>query len=340
MNTPMPTEHEIEAELRAVLLAESERITPDPALHRILERAHADDRPTTARRRRRWLPAVAGAVATAGIAAAAVVIFAPGDDGSRPNVNEPTASEEVTLKTGEEVDLAVWFQTGDGQLISGDFTVTSTGDVGVDAVQLLLQERPRGMINPWAGVMNPPIPVAQVNDVSHDGDAVTVDFDRQLNQLASLASPELGRPVVQQLVLTVQSALRTDDPVLITVNGEPADEAFGYPLSGPVAADWSLVSGIRPTSPTQGETVSSPVTITGESSTFEGNVLWEITSDDRVAKKSYTTGGAYGLYSTFTIKAELPPGDYTVKLWEPNTASGNEAWTDEMSVVYVDFTVG
>ncbi|HYJ69121.1 MAG TPA: Gmad2 immunoglobulin-like domain-containing protein [Nocardioidaceae bacterium] len=338
MNTPTPADHEIEAELRAVLLAESARITPDPALHRILERAHAGDRPTTNRRRRRWLPAVAGAVATAGIAAAAVVIFAPGDDGSRPNVNQPTASEVLTLRTGEQVDLAVWFQNQDDQLVSGDFAVTSSGDVGLDAVQLLLQERPRGMINSWTGVMAPK-PVARVNDVTHDGDTVTVDFDRQLDPLPSLSSPEFGRPVVQQLVLTVQSALRTDDPVLLTVNGEAADEAFGYPLSGPLEADWSLVSGIRPTSPSQGETVSSPVSITGESSTFEGNVLWQITSDDRVAKKGYTTGGAFGLYDTYTIKAALPPGDYTVKLWEPNAASGNEAWTDELSVVYVDFTV-
>jgi hypothetical protein len=340
MNTPMPTDHEIEAELRAALRAESERVTPDPALHRILERAHAGDRPPpVSKRRRRWLPVVAGAVATAGIAVAAVMIFAPGDDGSRPKVNEPAASQEIDLRIGGQVDLAVWFQNQDDQLVSGRFTVTSSGNAGLDAVQVLLHEHPSPVINPWSGLAGEP--VAKVNDVTHQNGVVTVDFDGPLSATASMesASSTLSELSIQQLVFTVQSALRTNDPVLITTNGEPADEAFEVPLDGPVDADWSLVAGIRPTSPSPGETVGSPVAITGESSTYEGNVSWQITSNDRVVKKGFTMGGAYGLYDTFTIEADLPPGDYTVKLWEPNAASGKEAWTDELSVVYVDFTV-
>ncbi len=337
---PIPTDHEIEAELRAILRAEAERITPDPALHRILERAHAGDRPAKARRRRRWLPAVAGAVATAGIAAAAIVVFAPGDDGSAPSVSKPTVVQGRTLRGGEQVEVAVWFQNPADQLISGNFTTTSAGNVGVDAVQQLLQERPDNLNNPWAGgLAGEPHPIAAVNDVTDEGDTVTVDFDRQLDPLPSLGSPEFGQLAVQQLVLTVQSALRTDDPVLITVNGEAADEAFGYPLPDRLEADWSLVSGIRPESPTQGATVSSPVTITGESSTSEGNVRWQITSDDRVEEKGHTMGGGAPFYDTYAIKTALPPGDYTVKLWEPQAASGTEAWTEEMSVVYIDFTV-
>jgi hypothetical protein len=341
MNPPLPTDHEIEAELRAALRAESERITPDPALHRILERAHADDQPDKARRRRRWLSAVAGAVATAGIAAAAIVIFEPGDDGTRPSVNQPTVTQGRTLRTGEQVDLAVWFQNQNDQLVSGEFTITPSGNVGVDAVQQLLQERPDNLGNPWAGLADEPQPIAKVNDVIHSGGVVTVDFDRTLSASASVEGPNSPTSIlaIQQLVLTVQSALRTDDPVLITTEGEPAPAAFEVPLSGTVQADWSLVSGIRPTSPTQGETVTSPVTITGESSTSEGNVLWQISRDDRVVKKGYTTGGGFDGYQPYTIKTALEPGDYTVQLWEPSVASGKEAWTDEMSVVYVDFTV-
>ena len=50
-------------------------------------------------------------------------------------------------------------------------------------------------------------------------------------------------------------------------------------------------------------------------------------------------GGGNGLYGPYSITADLAPGDYTFKLWEPNQASGAEAWAKELSVVYTDFTV-
>jgi Immunoglobulin-like domain of bacterial spore germination/Sporulation and spore germination len=342
MNPSMPTDQEIARELRGALRAEAERIAPEPALQRILARAHEGGRARTdrsrAERRRRWLPALAGAVATAGIAAAAIVIFAPSDEPTGPAQPPPCA---VEVREGCPVDLAVWFQTpGGNELISGGFTVSSVGNVGIDAVQTLLTEQPPRFSNPWPGLAD--VPVAQVNSVRHDDGVVTVDFDRQLQASASMegANSPLGELTVQQLVLTVQSALRTDDPVLITVNGEEADEAFGYPLDGPEPADWSLVSGIRPDRPTQQSVVESPVTVSGTSTTNEGTITWSITrSGDRLRQDFVTDGGSSGTYAPFEFDIDVPPGDYTLKLWEASTASGAEAWTEEIGVVYIDFTV-
>lgn len=339
MTTPTPTDGEIAEELTSVLRSEAERVTPEPALQQILARAH-EAGPTKSIRRRGggWLPVIGGVVATAGLAAAAIVIFNPDD---QKTTTEPAVSCAVEVQEGCPVDLAVWFQTSGVQpeLLSGGFTVQSEGNVGVDAVETLLTERPARMINPWAGIMDEAEPIAQVNDVTHEAGVVTVDFDRPLDQLTALNSPVFGEPAVQQLVLTVQSALRTDDPVLITVNGKPADEAFGYPLPGPIQADWSLVSGIRPESPAQGDTVSSPVTVSGTSSTSEGNVVLTITQDGQRVRQEFTIGGNLGEYRPFEFTVKLPPGDYTLKLSEPNTASAPESWTDELSVVYIDFTV-
>jgi Immunoglobulin-like domain of bacterial spore germination/Sporulation and spore germination len=338
MTTPMPTDEEIAEELAAVLRSEAERVTPEPALPQILTRAHQAGPTRSTRRRGGWLPVIGGAVATAGLAAAAIVIFAPDEQRS---TTEPSVSCAVEVRQGCPVDLAVWFQTGgvQPQLLSGAFTVRSEGNVGVDAVQALLTERPARMINPWAGVMDQPQPVAQVNDVTHDGGVVMVDFDGPLDQFASLGGPRFGEPTVQQLVLTVQSALRTDDPVLITVNDQPVDEAFGYPLSGPVEGDWSLVLGIRPESPEQGSTVANPVTVTGQSSTLEATIQWSVERDGRVVDENFDTGGGLGEYFPYRFRLNLPPGDYTLKLWEENLASGAEAWTAELAVVYIDFTV-
>jgi Immunoglobulin-like domain of bacterial spore germination/Sporulation and spore germination len=347
MNTPMPTDHEIEVELQALLRAEAEQVTPEPALHKILVRAHEADRgdaPT--KRRRRWLPALAGAVATAGIAAVAIVVFAPSDDPSTPR---PTPSNAVwpTPCDGCPLDLAVFYHTpSSNELISGSVTVESTGDVGVDAVNALLRGKVSLLGNPWSGLASDqPMPIAEVNSVTPSdlqaNDPVTVDFDGPLSSSPSMEGPNspFSKLTIQQLVLTVQSALRTNDPVLITINGEPAEEAFEVPLSGPIQANGSLVTGIRLTMPAQRTAVDSPVRIFGRSSTYEGNVLWEVTQDGEQVKEGFTTGGAPGTYGPFSIRVRLDPGMYTVKLWEPNAASGPEAWTDELSVVYVDILV-
>jgi hypothetical protein len=352
MTTPTPTDQEIAKGLTSVLRSEAERVTPEPALHQILTRAHETGRTKSIRRRwGGWLPVIGGVVATAGLAAAAIVIFAPDDQKA---TTEPAVSCAVEVREGCPVDLAVyWTNSGMDTLVSGNVRVTSSGDVGLDAVQALLDAKSNypAAVNAWHGynAVRPDTgPIAEVNKVTNGDDVVTVDFDRPLTtDLASLqGDPAVGRRIIQQLVLTVQSALRTDAPVVITVNGKPADEAFGVQLAIPGTdayeaqfAHWEWVEGIRRESPTQGEVMRSPVTISGESSTNEGNVRWEITRAGKVVEEGHTTGGAPGEYLPFQFTVGLPPGDYTVKLWEPNLASGPEAWTDELWVVYTDFTV-
>lgn len=245
-----------------------------------------------------------------------------------------------TVAPGDKVQLAVYYVSPAGELVSGGFTVTSTGDLGRDAVQALLTGRQDGFGNAWSGLLNQPEQVAKLRSVTHQDGQVTVDFDRNLTGSASLEQEaSFGELTVQQLVHTVQSALRTADPVLITVDGEPADTAFGVPLDGPVAADWSVVSGIRPQTPAQGATVSSPVEVTGESTTFEGNIVWQVERDGGVVDHGVTMGGANGEYAPYSFAVDLAPGDYMLKLWEGNPAGGREGLAPELSVVYVDFTV-
>jgi hypothetical protein len=338
MTTPMPTDEEIAEELAAVLRSEAERVTPEPALQQILTRAHQAGPTKSTRRRGGWLPVIGGAVATAGLAAAAIVIFAPDEQRS---TTEPSVSCAVEVRQGCPVDLAVWYHTPGDQLISGGFTVRSTGDVGVDAVEALLNGRVPRFGNPWSGLgSGQPQPIAEVNDVTHADDVVAVDFDRPLSASASMEGDggSFGELTVQQLVLTVQSALRTEDPVQITIEGTPATEAFGVPLSGPLPADWSLVFGIRPDTPAQGETVSSPVQVSGESSTWEATVQYAVLQSGEVVDEGFTTGGAF-THEPYSFRLDLPPGDYTLKLWEDNVATGPEAWTRQIALVLTDFTV-
>jgi hypothetical protein len=133
--------------------------------------------------------------------------------------------------------------------------------------------------------------------------------------------------------------LRTDAPVLLTVAGAPAIEAFGEPLDGPVAADPAVAPGIRVRAPEQGVTVSSPVVVSGESTTFEGNVQWEARRGAEVVDAGFTTGGSMGEFAPFEVSIQLPPGDYTIAFWEDNAAGGTEGLARRLSPVYVDVTV-
>lgn len=351
MNTPAPTDREIAEELTSVLRSKAERVTPAPALQQILTRAHEESTSRSRRGGRGWLPVIGGVVATAGLIAAAILIFGPGTE--QRTTPPPAESCAVKVHQGCRVDFALYLNRPNLMTLVGtDATVTSSGNVGLDAVRALLQAKSTDTaVNPWHGydTTSPDSgPIAGVNSVTQDPGSVTVDFDRQLTtDLASLQGPAIGKRIVQQLVLTVQSALRTQSPIMITVNGKPADEAFGYQLAIPGTnafkaqfAHWSWVEGIRPESPRQREVMTSPVTISGTSSTNEGNVRWAITTRaGKVVKHGFTTGGSFGEYVPYSFRVRLEPGDYTVKLWEPNMASGQEAQAGELYVVYTDFRV-
>jgi hypothetical protein len=352
MNTPTPTDREIAEKLASVLRSEAERVTPQPALRQILTRAH-EENPTksTPRRGRGWLPVIGGVVATAGLIAAAILIFSPGEE--QRTTLPPAESCAVKVHEGCPVNFALYLaRTNLQTLVGTDAKVTSSGNVGLDAVQALLNApSTETLVNPWHGynAVRPDTgPIAKVIDVTQDPGSVTVDFDRPLTtDMTSLqGSAAIGRRIIQQLVLTVQSALRTQSPITIAVDGKPADEAFGYQLhiQGTDAqqaqfAHWAWVEGIRPESPRPGQTMRSPVTISGQSSTNEANVRWEITKAGKLTKQGYTTGGGIGEYLPYSFRVKLAPGDYTVKLWEPNVASGPEASAGDLYVVYTDFRV-
>jgi hypothetical protein len=182
----------------------------------------------------------------------------------------------------------------------------------------------------------------EVRSVRVSNEQITVDFNRFLGVTcpanARCAAPD-GQLALQQLVHTMQSVLRSDAPVLLTVAGEPAGEAFGVRLDGPIRADPSVAPGIRVSSPEQGGTVNGTVVVTGESTSNEGTVLWAAEQDGEVVKWGSTTGGSMGDFAEFKVDIGLAPGDYTITLWEENAAGEAEGLAARLSPVYLDVTV-
>ncbi|MDQ3628285.1 MAG: GerMN domain-containing protein [Actinomycetota bacterium] len=347
--------------LRAALRSRGEEIRPTPALPGILHRARRG-RPA-----RRWLPAVGIAIASVGLVAGAVVVV--GDLGTGSGDNPPVAGPDggsgdddsdrtgpadegvVTAPVGSKIPMAIYASAPDlgtpyGDIYAGEFIVTSTGDVGVDAVNALLEqksERQDVFCNLWSGPGPTPEPVAGVTSVTHLDGLVTVDLDRDVaDPFPAMRTVCPIDPQLQQLVHTVTSALRTEDPVLVTINGEPADEVFGVRIDRrPVGPDMTVLRGIRPQTPEQGAVVSGPVTVTGESDTFEANVVVRAFQDGEQVAQVIGMGGSYGEFARYELTLRgLEPGDYTLKTFTVNAAGGGpEAYAEIMYPVYTDITV-
>ena len=340
-----------ETAVREALQERGKAITPTPALPGILRRANA----SSARAWPRWASVVGAGLASAALVAA-VLVAGPDwyGDGTVQTPQPPSASEAAPDLVGERamvpagtvVPMALHFGSdyAGGTLVSGEFEISSSGDIGIDAVHTLLTLEPgRPFTNWWTWLnMDPAAEQMKVRSVRVSDEQILVDLNRFLGVTCPANArcyPPDGQLALQQLVQTLQSVLRSDAPVLLTVGGEPASEAFGVPLDGPVQADPSVAPGIRVSSPEQGATVNGTVVVTGESTSNEGTVRWAAEQDGEVVKDGFTTGGSMGDFADFEVDIGLAPGDYTIRLWEDNAAGDAEGLAARLSPVYLDITV-
>ncbi|MBB2921404.1 Gmad2 immunoglobulin-like domain-containing protein [Cellulomonas cellasea] len=109
-----------------------------------------------------------------------------------------------------------------------------------------------------------------------------------------------------------------------TASAEPTATPSGSPSAGDVPTNGPVAI----TAPTPGATVPGPqVDVTGTGTAFEGTLLWEIVSVDtgEVGAQDFTTGGANGEIGPFAFSATVPPGTWTLHVWEPGMGEGDAA---------------
>ena len=196
-----------------------------------------------------------------------------------------------------------------------------TGDAGLDAVRALLTTRPQDpdYANGFDLLTIDPAPITGVNGVSVLDGVINVDLTKDVwdpYPSVKCMCPS-GEIVMQQLVWTVQQALDSSHPVTITVNGEPTRGIWLERLDGPVPTDPSALEPVLIDRPTDGATVSSPVTVTGTSDTSDAEVMWQVRqvgANGQVVEDGATTGGM-GERTPFRFTVQLPPGDYTIRAY-------------------------
>ncbi|MEN9923552.1 MAG: hypothetical protein RIS09_1066 [Actinomycetota bacterium] len=112
------------------------------------------------------------------------------------------------------------------------------------------------------------------------------------------------------------------------VNGEPVESFAGHvdltePLALPEA--FESLNSVQLDFPTEGATVQSPVTFTGEACTFEANVAWRLySSDGALVEKGFTMALAgCPTRSPFEFEVTIAtPGEYEMRVIEYSMKNG------------------
>ncbi len=347
---------EFEDRLRDGLRAEGSRVKPPERLTAI--RGRTTDRSSV--RRTWWVPALSG-VAALGLVAGAVVLVTglPDDRGGTTQAagsSQSPGTEPTTSTTSSAArQVTVWVLRTEANGTRQDlsryvgtslYPVTRIVDPvpgdkpGVDAVEALLaydlSADGDDALNIWHEGLGPDQPLdLDVRSVDHQNGVVTVDFAGAVDdpwpttEVSWAVDPALFS---QQLVRTVQDALDTTDPVLVTQDGQPVDAVLTAPVQQPIQADDADLAHVYLTAPSDDATVVGPLTVTGESNTFEGTVNWRVLQEGEVVGEDYAMGGSYGEWKPFRFTVDLPPGSYTIEVFETSAEDGTRQYVTTIHV--------
>ncbi|MGH3362319.1 MAG: GerMN domain-containing protein [Nocardioides sp.] len=121
----------------------------------------------------------------------------------------------------------------------------SPGMVALEELVTQVPPEKEGLGNAWTALGEP---ITAVRSVAHRKGVVTVDLTRGVwdpyPTVDFFVRFDLGL-ATQQLVWTVQRAIGTDDPVLLTVRGEPARGVWLHRVEGPIEADPKVLAARR-----------------------------------------------------------------------------------------------
>jgi hypothetical protein len=208
------------------------------------------------------------------------------------------------------VQFKVWFHRGE-QLFVVTRARQATPRVGTAALEALL-EGPTSLERD-AGVGTPIPDGTELLGLIVDDGIATVDLTSEYESGGGTASMTMR---LAQVVCTLDQ-FPTVKGVLFRLDGQPVDVLGGegividHPLRCRDYRD--LLPAILVTSPTIGEEVSNPVTVTGNANVFEANVTVDVVdSASRVIGTAFTTAtcgtGCRGTFSV-TVSYEVRAGE-------------------------------
>lgn len=306
--------------------------TEDRELRALLHDAVADVEPTRTpdhlharldrQPRRAWVPlTVAAAVVTALVLVGVPWLVDRGP--SAPPAATPAAAVEVVAYAVADVE-------GVGPRLAPDRrTVEGSPD---DVLQLAVEQTLGG---------TPADP--DVDRVTDDGDLSVVatrtegGVDLDLAGYRPVAEDEMTGLLGASLIWAAATAVGDPEAqIRFLANGEPLEVAFGFNVADPTSATehHDVLATVVVESVGEGQVVTSPFTVSGLASAFEGTVVWRLLDGDEVVRDGFTTAAECCTPAPYSFEVDAPPGDYVLEVGDtdPSDGEGFPAYVDTKSV--------
>jgi len=240
----------------------------------------------------------------------------------------------TTAGAGGEADVLVYFTRGEKVATGGEAVATPA--VARGALEALLAG-PDG-VEAGAGLATAIPGGVELLGVDISGGTATVDLSSDFGSGGGSLSMQLR---VAQVVFTL-TQFDSVEQVDVHLDGEAVDGigGEGVPSEDLTRADFTDVTPlVLVESPVPGETVSSPIRLSGLSNTFEANVRFTVTAaDGTVLADGHTTATAgTGTWGTFSVDVPLdgsPTGAGTVTAFEDSAEDGSPVNVYDVPVTF------
>ena len=228
----------------------------------------------------RWVPLTVGAAAATVLVIGGAAWFAQSQPDRSPTAGpvEPQAptSTQRSAEAPRTATVPVYYvgDTASGRRLFAEQrkVADATGtDLQVAVAEVLNGQPLDPDYDRW------PVPGLTAKATTGDG-VITIDlsgFSGPAGDASRDVDDADAAIALQALVRTADAATKTTLPVRFLVDGKPGDTLLGTDISAPVSptsAD-SALSPVLVTSPAEGATLPTQFQVTGQASTFEGNVV-------------------------------------------------------------------
>lgn len=336
MDEPMPLgdlpEDEYTQLVRAALRHHGDRVLPRDRFAEILEQAQGaeveDDQPRGGTFR--WLAVVAVAVMALGVSLPLLLPGLGNDPSTSASTPVVSPSASSAAPTGPpsivtvNTQVAVYYVDAQGDLAREFRDLPTQSDRLTTAVAAVLNVAPfdPSYRSLWSG--------GQVNSAKVSGNRITLDLSK--SAFASLETRAQVLQAVNQVTYTATAAVgdRNGQKVVrILVDGSPNLPVIGAPSTDFTRTGNGPIAPVIIDSFEYGETLATPVTITGQIQTtaLEGTkgLSWAVVAQGESAKdwQPVGTGSAAGGWTSFTIRPEgLEPGTHALHLEYTSPSDG------------------
>lgn len=173
-----------------------------------------------------------------------------------------------------------------------------------------------------------------VNSVNIVRSVATVD----LGAISLNVGVEGEQRAIDQIVWTLTELLPEVKTVSFTINGKVVESFAGHvdtTVKFTRAIDYEVLNPIQISSINESSVLSSTFTISGQSCTFEANVVWRLSDDGVVLKEGFTTATtSCPDRGDWSISFEnLVPGTYRIQALEYSAENGSLSAKDDKTFI-------